>query len=158
MDNDTIALVLLIIGIILLVVELFIEGFGFIGILGIACSVAAIFIYADTLWEGIIMAGILVLILGVGFIILSQTLFKGNGKMVLTTREDPDKGYTAGILAEDLIGKVGIAETDLHPSGAAKIDGQKMDVVSQGDYIKKGTELLIIDVRANRILVKANNE
>lgn len=67
MDNDTIALVLLIIGIILLVVELFIEGFGFIGILGIASSVTAIFIYADSLWEGFIMTGIL----GVGFIIIS---------------------------------------------------------------------------------------
>lgn len=78
--------------------------------------------------------------------------------MVLSTRENPDKGYTASRLADNLVGKTGTAETDLHPSGAAKIDGQKMDVVSQGDYIKKGTELLIIDVQANRILVKAKNE
>ncbi len=47
----------------------------------------------------------------------------------------------------------GIALTDLRPSGAAEIGGKKFDVVSRGDYIKKGTTITIHSVTGNQIIV-----
>lgn len=49
----------------------------------------------------------------------------------------------------DLIGKTGEAVTILRPAGMAIIDGQRVDVVTQGDYIEKGTRIRVIEVQGN---------
>ena len=51
-----------------------------------------------------------------------------------------------------LIGKKGIALTDLKPSGKGEFDGVKLDVITVG-YIKKGTELTITEIKNNKIFV-----
>lgn len=48
----------------------------------------------------------------------------------------------------------GRALTDLRPAGTALIDGKRLDVVSRGEYIEKNSELLVIDISGNRIVVK----
>jgi len=55
---------------------------------------------------------------------------------------------------EALSGKEGIAMTDLRPSGKALIDGKKVDVVSQGDYIQKGEPIDVVMVSGNQVIVK----
>jgi len=55
---------------------------------------------------------------------------------------------------EDLSGKKGITTTDLRPSGKALIDGKKVDVVSQGDYIRKGEPIDVVMVSGNQVIVK----
>ena len=54
----------------------------------------------------------------------------------------------------DLIGVTGEAVTDLHPSGSARFNGKRYDVVSRGDYIQKGTSVSVLSVEGNRIVVK----
>jgi membrane-bound ClpP family serine protease len=55
---------------------------------------------------------------------------------------------------EELVGAAGAAVTDLHPAGSALINRKRYDVVSQGSYIGKGTELVVVSVEGNRIVVK----
>jgi membrane-bound serine protease (ClpP class) len=55
---------------------------------------------------------------------------------------------------EDLISTEGIAITTLRPSGTAKINGDKVDVVSEGEMIAKNTKIKVVDVKGNRIVVK----
>ncbi len=47
-----------------------------------------------------------------------------------------------------------MAITTLRPAGKAKINGQMMDVMSEGDFIKKGDKIKILKVEGNRILVR----
>jgi len=54
---------------------------------------------------------------------------------------------------ENLIGKEGIALTKLRPSGKAEIEGEKLDVVSRGEYIDKDTEIFVQEVSGNQIIV-----
>ena len=54
----------------------------------------------------------------------------------------------------DLIGVTGEAVTDLHPSGSARFNGKKYDVISRGNYIQKGTTVSVLSVEGNRIVVK----
>lgn len=58
----------------------------------------------------------------------------------------------------ELVGKTGIAETSLRPAGKARIDGRRLDVVSQGDYIDSGEEIIVSSVSGNRIVVGKNLE
>ena len=49
----------------------------------------------------------------------------------------------------------GTAHTILRPSGKAVIDGQLVDVVSQGDLIPAGTSLRVLAVEGPRVVVAA---
>ncbi|MEP7234697.1 MAG: NfeD family protein [Ignavibacteriota bacterium] len=53
-----------------------------------------------------------------------------------------------------LIGKEGVAITPLRPAGTALIEGNKVDVVTQGEFILPGTSIVVTATPANRVLVK----
>jgi membrane-bound ClpP family serine protease len=52
-----------------------------------------------------------------------------------------------------LVGKSGIARSDLRPTGIAEIAGQRYDVVSQGDFIDAGSSIKVIATENYRIIV-----
>ena len=54
----------------------------------------------------------------------------------------------------DLLSAEGVTTTTLRPSGTANINGNKVDVVSEGEMILKNTKIKVIDVKGNRIVVK----
>jgi membrane-bound serine protease (ClpP class) len=57
----------------------------------------------------------------------------------------------------DYIGSQGLAITDLRPSGVATINEKRLDVVTRGEYLEKQTEIIVIAVRGNQIVVKQKN-
>jgi membrane-bound ClpP family serine protease len=59
--------------------------------------------------------------------------------------EDPRRG---------LVGKVGIAQSKMLPSGSVLIDGNLVDAVSQGLAIDPGEPVVVVEVRANRVMVR----
>lgn len=145
-------LLLILIGFTLLVVECFIPDFGLVGIGGIACVFTGIIMYSNTVGEAIMLSLIALAVIVVGGIIMIR--FFGHKGFVLKEKETPDQGYTAITGDPSLIGKSGVAITDLHPSGAANIDENRLDVVSEGEYIKQGTKIKVYDVQGRKILVK----
>ena len=54
----------------------------------------------------------------------------------------------------EMAGSQGIALSDLRPAGVARIGGQRVDVVSRGDYIPKDSAVVVCDVTGNQIIVK----
>ncbi len=73
---------------------------------------------------------------------LRKTLSKEEG--VLSQSPDLEK-------YQDLSG---VAVTNLRPAGAAVIDGKRLDVVSRGEYVDKDSEIIVIKVTGNQIVVK----
>ncbi|RJP78358.1 MAG: serine protease [Desulfobacteraceae bacterium] len=59
---------------------------------------------------------------------------------------------------ENLLGRKGVAMTDLRPSGKALIAGKKVDVASRGDYIRKGEQVVVVIVSGNQVIVEKNRE
>jgi membrane-bound ClpP family serine protease len=53
-----------------------------------------------------------------------------------------------------LVGKVGIAQSKMLPSGSVLIDGNLVDAVSQGLAIDPGEPVVVVEVRANRVMVR----
>ncbi len=66
---------------------------------------------------------------------------------------------TAQMIPEDtrkaLVGRAGIAKSKMLPSGSVLIDGKFVDAVSQGSAIDKGQAVVVVEVRANRVVVRA---
>jgi membrane-bound serine protease (ClpP class) len=70
------------------------------------------------------------------------------GRLVLST--DVGGAHEAG-----LVGRTGIALTDLRPAGAAEIDGLRVDVVAEAGYLSAGTPLEIVVDEGYRRVVRA---
>ena len=54
-----------------------------------------------------------------------------------------------------LVGKTGVATTDLLPAGRAEIAGELVDVTTDGDVIDRGASVQVVDAQANRVVVRA---
>jgi membrane-bound serine protease (ClpP class) len=54
-----------------------------------------------------------------------------------------------------LIGQHGTAATNLMPSGKAEFDGQLIDVIAEGLPIDRGSTVVVVKARANRVVVRA---
>jgi membrane-bound ClpP family serine protease len=144
----------LIVGIILIGIEFYIPGFGLPGISGTIFTVAGIFLTGRTISERIIVGLVAIIAIAV-MLILSIMVF--NSKSVKSPiKLDTDlQGKNLFIEEKDmeyLVGKKGIALTDLRPSGKGEFDGVKLDIITSG-YISKGTELIITEIKNNKIFV-----
>ena len=58
----------------------------------------------------------------------------------------------------ELLGKVGIAKSKMLPSGSVQIDGRYIDAISQGAAIDRGQAVVVVEVRANRVVVRPADE
>ena len=53
-----------------------------------------------------------------------------------------------------LIGEQGMATTNLMPAGKAEFNGQLVDVISEGLPIDRGSAIVVVKARGNRVLVR----
>ena len=152
--------ILFILGFILVIVEIFVPGFGIPGIAGFIMLALGIIVTADTILEAVILIILLLLILGVIISIVLRSVNKGKlGKtLVLSTSMKKENGYISNDDMNYFLGKTGITLTILRPSGTIDLDGVKIDVVSQGEYIERGTEVKITKVEGRKIVVKKLNQ
>jgi len=75
-------------------------------------------------------------------------------KLILNRNIEEKSGYTSKKEVSALIGKDGIAITDLRPSGAIKIDGKRIDAVTHGEYIEKGENVTVVEEEGSKVLVE----
>ncbi len=91
----------------------------------------------------------------IGFSILPKT-FIGR-KIILSPAPEDDKSRgSAGVSEEDytsLIGKKGKAVSDLRPSGTVEINDRRYSVVTKGEMIDAGEDIIVSHVEGNRIVV-----
>lgn len=52
-----------------------------------------------------------------------------------------------------LLDQTGTAHTPLHPSGIALIASRRIDVVTRGEMLDKGTPVKVVEVQGNRVVV-----
>lgn len=149
---------ILVVGIVLLAVEVFLlPGFGVAGVLGVAAIIVALIRIFE---EGVIpVLGYSVLFGGVLLGVLLWLL--PNSRLAaafrLTARiATPDGGsLTFGGDRKDLVGQEGLALSDLRPAGVARFGTDRVDVVSEGDFVNAGATLRVLRVEGNRITVRA---
>ncbi len=149
--------VLLIVGLILLSIEIFvIPGFGITGIGGLFAIFASLFLVFPSPEIALpVLAAVLTFSI-LGVIILMKIFGSSNiwRRISLETSETVEEGYTASSNRSELKGEKGYTVTPLRPSGIIDIDGERLNVVTEGDFIDKNTKVKIVKVAGNRIIVK----
>lgn len=153
-------LILFIIGLGLIVLEFFIAG-GIAGVLGsVAIVVSIILAGANPMFMAYsVLIAIAVAVSGMVIIMkfFGRRLHLLN-KMVLMDSTDTESGYVSNVNRVDLLGKKASTITPLRPSGTIEMEGERIDVVSQGSYIDKGKHVIIVKVEGSRIVVREFEE
>lgn len=161
-------IILFVAGIILILLEIFVvPGFGVTGILGIICIIASLFLaligggnlpFVDTNQISIAiiqlasaLAAALILLIILARFLPKSTIFN---RLVLSHEENSDKGFVSSKSLSELIGKEGKALTTLRPAGMADFDGDKIDVVADGDYVQQGSRLKVLRVEGSKVVVR----
>ncbi|HZK34875.1 MAG TPA: NfeD family protein, partial [Bacillota bacterium] len=159
-NTDLWAILVFIIGIILMLIEAVIPGFGIFGISGIVAFIVAIIFAAPTPMQGFTSLGIALILTIVATPILYKLL--GGSKVfrrfVLSVSETVDEGYVGTSQYADLLGKAGKAITALRPSGTATIEGSRYDVITDGDFVSKDSDIEVVQIEGNRIIVDKKSE
>ena len=168
---DYTELILILLGLVFLGFEvLVIPGFGVAGIAGFTCiALGMILSFQDFVlpdpnlpWQGDILLDNLTKVMGsfvvafiLGLFFLSY-FFPRLGKLVkgpyldTTLAESHADSHEAGKVK---VGELGTASTFLRPAGKAQFGDRNIDVVTEGDYIEKGTPVKILDIKGNRVVV-----
>lgn len=155
-DISVWSIVIFVAGVVLMILEVFHPGFGALGISGIICFVIAVIITADTLAEGFFLAAVMFVLVALMVVISAALFSRGHipRMLVLTDAASASSGFSGVEDMQYLLGKSGKTITDLRPAGMADFDGVRLDVVSQGDYIDHGTDIEVMEVESNRIVVR----
>lgn len=99
----------------------------------------------------------IIAVLGV-FVVLYLSNSKKNAGMldelVLDERQQNRDGYTSVIDKSKFLGAVGVCVTDLRPAGTIMIDGEPVDVVTEGSFVKQGGSVKVINVDGSRVMVR----
>ncbi|MEO6203176.1 MAG: nodulation protein NfeD [Nitrospirales bacterium] len=152
-------------GLILVGLEIFvIPGFGMAGILGILALMGGLglsLIGTGASWDSMLSAlgqvalSILVAIIATLILVRYFPRLPFGKRLILETNLQAQDGYESSP-AEDhrWLGKQGLAVSDLHPSGIARFDGERVDVVSDGTFIDAGQPLKVVRIDGNRVVVR----
>ena len=145
---------LLVMGFVLIAVEMLIPGFGLPGIGGIICLIAGILMTAETVEQGLTLTVIVIVLLAVMLTVMMLWLKKVKPPIVLQDELKADGGYLNTSDLEYLVGKEGVASTDLRPAGKCNIEGVEFDVRTEGRYIVRGTKVKISRIHENTIMIQ----
>ena len=74
--------------------------------------------------------------------------------LVLDEQQQNKLGYTSVTDKTKYLGAIGVCATDLRPSGSVIVEGEPLDVVTEGNFIKQGDIVKVINVDGSRILVR----
>jgi len=150
----TTIIILCAIGILAILAELVLPG-GILGVVGAVCLIVAVGLIFSTYGSTAgLIALVILLILGIATLnfwmkffhrlpLTKDLLLRGH----VGTGDDREK-------RRELAGQTGIALTDLMPSGHARIDGEKYDVVTEGGSIRKDSEIQVVKSSGQSLIVR----
>ncbi|MDN4525440.1 nodulation protein NfeD [Fictibacillus sp. NE201] len=153
------SIALFVLGLVFLFLEIFVPG-GIIGLLGVIAVIAGLVMAAGSVTTVAISIGIAVVVTVIGsFIFLKYFGYRGPlRKLILFDSTSTEKGYVSNDQRADLTGRIAESITPLRPSGTAELDGEYLDVVTEGSFIQKGKKLKIVKVQGSRIVVREVKE
>lgn len=166
-------MVLFAIGLILIALEIFvIPGFGVAGISGIILVFSGLvlsmidniifefeFHTADALsavLKSLLLVSVSVLMSFILSIYLSKKLLTSSAFswIVLNSTQQKEDGFIGvDTNQKEMIGKSGVAFTDLRPSGKVEIDDEIFDAISEIGFVSKGENIKVIDYKSGQLYV-----
>jgi membrane-bound serine protease (ClpP class) len=137
-------------GLSLIVAEIFLVGV-VLGLIGLACVLVSIYFGFE---RSSAIGWTLVAITLASVPVLAFLWVKVINRVL--AMKFTQAGYTSAQTEyKDLVGQEGVALTVLRPAGMARFGDKKVDVVSEGEVIDRDSRVRVIEVKGNRVVVRA---
>ncbi len=153
-----VVVLLAIAGVALIISEVFVPG-GIIGTLGVLALIGCIVLAVRHFETGGIIATVLLIPVAgviawmVAFRLLRKTRL-GQSVFLQSTQKGVSVLSGSGDALRQQIGKHGVALSFLRPSGVAEIDGDRVDVITEGEYVPAGTPIVVLEIEGNHLVVR----
>lgn len=150
------SMVLFILGIVLIVAEFYLPG-GIAGLLGAVAIIGSILMAGGNIVHMAISIIIALFLAVLSIIIMVKVFGKRMNifkRLILTDSTNTESGYVSNVNRLELIGREGMTVTALRPSGTAKVDDERLDVIAEGSFIESNTAVKVIKVEGSRIVVR----
>ncbi|MCA9738356.1 MAG: hypothetical protein KC645_12095, partial [Gemmatimonadetes bacterium] len=157
-------------GVVLLAVEAFVlPGFGIFGVLGLGGVAAGLYMSmlgsfpttADLAQATGVLGASVIMMVVTGWALLRRIPTSGRlarRGILLETETDRSLGYISAAVRADLIGREGVADTDLRPTGAGLFGDERIDVVSETGWIPRGGRIRVVQSQGYRHVVRGITE
>ncbi len=148
-------------GTLLLVIEAFMPGFGVFGFSGIACMVISIYLAVTRSAAGLWSLAIAICLSALFAVVFIRVGIK-RGLFARLTLSSTLAGAThrvgpGSLAGASLEGKRGITLTPLRPAGVVEIDGKRVDVVTNGEFVERGLPVVVIEQVGLRVMVRPDS-
>lgn len=150
------AIVLLILGIGLIIAEFFVTG-GILGLLGVGSIIGSLFLSGYDIGHMSLSIAIAFVVAVVAAVVLFRSIGLEKGifrRIVLQDRTSTELGYVSSVSRMELMGLEGITVTPLRPAGTALLDGERIDVVSEGGFIEENKRVKVVNIEGMRVVVR----
>jgi membrane-bound serine protease (ClpP class) len=153
-------------GVVLLLIEAFlIPGIGVFAVLGALAVLTGVFMSLlgglpttqDFARAGLVLTWSLVLVLVSSWILLKrlpENRRLTNLGIFLGERTSRETGFISQARRADLLGAEGVAITDLRPAGTGQFGEERVDVVSEAEWIEQGSPIKIVASEGYRHVVR----
>ena len=157
------AVLLMLLGVSLAVLEIFVPSGGVIGFLSIVSVLSAIALaFYRGPWYGLSFLGAAVVALPAVLIAAlhywPETAMGRRLLLEVPKSDDVLPQDDQRTLLKSLVGRIGQAKSLMLPGGAILIDGHNLDAVSEGMAIEKGQWVQVIEVRGTRVVVRPTDQ
>jgi len=143
------------VAILVIIAEIIIPSGGILALLATGLFGYSLYLVFTSISASAGMAFIIADLFIVPILVYFGIKFLAKSPVTLRTRLSKEDGVTVQSPDQnDFLGSVGLAITDLRPSGVANIRDQRLDVVTRGEYLENETEIIVIAVSGNQIVVK----
>lgn len=147
------AILCLIAGLGLVIFEMFTPGFHIPGVVGLILLLISVVLSAKTLFQALVMALVILAVLSVVLVFALRSATRGRIYRTALVNKSQEDGFLSVDDMNYFVGREGVAETMLRPAGISDFDGVKLDVVTRGEFVPKGTAVRVIKVEGRRIVV-----
>lgn len=144
-------------GLFLIAVEVyFIPGFNLAGITGMLAIIFGVgYIFAEGGFTGGIVALVLTCTVGGSmFYLMWQSGAWDRFVLATSLRSDEETLARESENRSKYLGKVGRAVTPLRPTGVVEIDDERIEVVTEGDFIASGSDVRVVAMDRRRYFVR----
>ncbi len=143
---------------VLTIVEVLTPTFGILTVVILGCLGGAVYLaWQLSVVFGVILLAALIVVMPVYVVVMIRWLPKtALGRMLFLRRIPADTGGGApeSDMLEAMIGKTGVAETLLRPSGAVRVDGKRVVALAEGGLIDKGQAVEVIRSEGVNVVVR----
>jgi membrane-bound serine protease (ClpP class) len=155
MSAYVLPVVLQLLGLGVIVVEIFVPSFGLLTVLAAGMLLYSLYLVFTTVSVnmGLVFIGVDIFVIPVVLVLAFKALGASSWSLhKRLSREDGVASQSPDLAA--WVGKEGVAVTNLRPSGTVMIGDTRLDAVTDGDYVSSGTPVKVTLVSGNRMVVE----